>query len=83
MILKETLYLNDEVQTVSAGEVLHVSQQNDLNNSIQIWFEDKYVRDRRFTVHGTGHPVEINEVYKGTYVNQTLGLVWHVFQVVD
>lgn len=49
---------------------------------VQVWLEvddAEPLAERRFIVHGTGHPVEKGE-YVGTGIEMSGRLVWHVYQ---
>lgn len=77
-----------DYQTITAPLVdfLHVGHQNDVYTgtpSLQLWAEvDQTLptRDWDIFIVGTGHPMPQGAVdWLGTIVDDTTGLVWHVY----
>lgn len=62
----------------SAG-IVKVEKQHEQPMFWALCDEGDFTADRRFTVKGTGHPVEPNMTYMGTWLDGEF--VWHLFEV--
>lgn len=71
------------------GRIVHVACQGSAIDTVTAWFECESTeirQDRRFVVHGTGHPVnehpdpKVSIVHVGTAVTQSGLYVWHLFE---
>ena len=54
------------------------------NGEAVCWFlvyPENKIEQRRFVVHGTGHPVADRAAYLGTIQAQSGRLVWHLFEL--
>jgi len=86
-IYKYILEVTDEqIKELPAGaEFLHVGIQGSYPSSIQLWAIVDPSADpeqRRFIIHGTGHPVARSlhaSAHIGTVITPGGHLVWHVF----
>ena len=72
-----------EIAMPIGAQILTVQMQNGVPC---IWVVvksgiDVASENRRFTVHGTGHPVGENEKYIGTFQMANGALVFHTFEV--
>jgi len=65
------------------SRIIHVAMQGDTPCMWVLCSPDNPQVERTFTVHGTGHPVERNENYIGTFLTPNGTYVWHVFEVFE
>lgn len=78
-VLKWVLEINDDLQKIGSGPVVHVGGQN---GNLCVWTEEPAGtprQDRTVVVHGTGHRVYDVEVHLGSAVMPPF--VWHVYEV--
>ncbi|RCG31926.1 hypothetical protein DQ384_05115 [Sphaerisporangium album] len=45
------------------------------------WRHDVQLAERTFQVFGTGHPVPVNAIHRGTAERDMHGLVWHLYEL--
>lgn len=72
-----------EILMPEGAEILHVANQYEVNiSTLEVWAlvdPDADEVPRKFTIHGTGHPVTDGGTYVGTVISAQGRLVWHVF----
>lgn len=61
------------------AQVLTVAEQNGLLCAWALVVPGRQLEQRVFRIHGTGHPVDPNDIYLGTA--HIAPFVWHLFEV--
>lgn len=88
-VWKFTLHVDDyeQVLVIPAGaRFVTARYRHEPGNFIDLWFEvnpEAPTEHRMFAVHGTGHPILDTETYVGTTFDDSLGLVWHVYETAE
>ena len=82
-IHKYSLPVNDEIVIpMRQGRILDVQVQNGIPCMWALVDDEKPVRNRKFRMFGTGHPVTDSvRNFIGTFQLPELGLVFHLFEV--
>lgn len=84
-VWKFTLRIVDGVQKVKmpAGAIIQYCAMQDLNICFWCVVDPRAEQtERKFYVHGTGHPIDAEEIYVGSTLDPR-GFVWHVFEIKD
>ena len=83
-IWKYEFAIADGLQTKEmprAAEIVHVSEQGGLLCVWALVVPQRAWEKRNFTVHGTGHPIDPDSVYRGTA--HIGAFVWHLFEALE
>lgn len=75
--------VDDQVHTITCGKPLHVASS--AIDRVEFWAlfgQEVLVAERTFQVFGTGHELPSSALYRGTTPRNSLGLVWHLFELV-
>lgn len=77
-VFKTTVPIGEDWLEAETGEPIFVGQQDFLN--IEFWWETTHdIKTREFMVFGTGHPIPSDAQYVGTSIDNTNGVVWHLY----
>jgi len=84
-IWKYDIIITDSVQNIEMpgdSTILHLGSQK---GNICMWVmvnKEVEMATRHFKVYGTGHPLDDRIMYYvGTVIDESLNLVWHVYEV--
>lgn len=91
MVYKFPLEITDEqyVTVPRGASLLHIGAQPPFTRLQSWWLVDPDEAEeetRVFTISGTGHelpPLATATTHRGTVVDPSSGLVWHVFEAID